>query len=157
MKTELFFRQRKRFVQVREAPFTGRYHQIVAALDQESRAALDRRTEYVRTAVEQFNSRLPRKGCEVLIAEVKVLLDDVCGPCFNTLRNLHLPPANIMIDPLNRDGRLKAQSIDIDPRQPIPPPFRNSAKKYKESFLNGCCTDHLVQGVIRPLLRVRNR
>ncbi|MBD0678674.1 DDE-type integrase/transposase/recombinase [Pseudomonas sp. PSB11] len=79
--------KRKRFVQVREAPFSGRYHQIVATLDEESRAALDRRTEYVRAAVERFNSRLPRKGCEALIAEVKVLIGDIRGPCFNTLRN----------------------------------------------------------------------
>lgn len=79
--------KRKRFVRVREAPFSGRYHQIVAALDQESRAALDRRTEYVRAAVERFNSRLPRERCEALIAEIKVLIGDSRPPCFNTLRN----------------------------------------------------------------------
>lgn len=79
--------KRKRFVQVREAPFAGRYHQIVAALDQESRAALDRRIEYVRAAVERFNSRLPRKGCKALIAEINELIGDGRPPCFNTLRN----------------------------------------------------------------------
>lgn len=79
--------KQKRFVLVREAPFSGRYHQIVAALDQEGRAALDRRTEYVRAAVEHFNGRLPREGCKALIAEIKVLIDDDRPPCFNTLRN----------------------------------------------------------------------
>ncbi|MNG19105.1 hypothetical protein D3C84_1032290 [compost metagenome] len=62
--------KRQRFVQVREAPFSGRYHQIVAALNQDSRAALDRRTAYVRAAVERFDSRLPREACRAMIAEV---------------------------------------------------------------------------------------
>lgn len=79
--------KRQRFVQVREAPFSGRYHQIVAALNQESRAALDRRTAYVRAAVERFKSRLPREDCKALIAEVKDIIGDTSPPCFNTLRN----------------------------------------------------------------------
>ncbi|MBH2032706.1 MAG: transposase family protein [Pseudomonadales bacterium] len=76
-----------RFVKVREAPFSGRYHQIVAALNQDSRAALDRRTAYVRAAIERFKTRLPREGCETLIAEVKDIIGDASPPCFNTLRN----------------------------------------------------------------------
>lgn len=76
-----------RFVKVREAPFSGRYHQIVAALNQDSRAALDRRTAYVRAAIERFKTRLPREGCETLIAEVKAIIGDTSPPCFNTLRN----------------------------------------------------------------------
>jgi putative transposase len=79
--------KRQRFVKVREAPFSGRYHQIVAALNQESRAALDRRTAYVRAAVERFKSRLPREDCKALIAEVKDIIGDTSPPCFNTLRN----------------------------------------------------------------------
>lgn len=79
--------KRRRFVQVREAPFSGRFHQIVAALDEKGRAALDRRTAYTRAAVEQFNSRLPRKGCEQLIVEVHERIGDLSPPCFNTLRN----------------------------------------------------------------------
>lgn len=79
--------KRGRFVRVREAPFSGRYHQIVAALDQESRAQLDRRIAYSRAAVERFNSRLPREGCQQLIAEVHARIGDLRPPCFNTLRN----------------------------------------------------------------------
>lgn len=79
--------KRKRFIKVREAPFCGRYHQIVAALDKASLAALDRRIAYVRAAVERFSSRLPREGCKALIYEIKDLIGDAHPPCFNTLRN----------------------------------------------------------------------
>jgi putative transposase len=79
--------KRHRFVKVREAPFSGRYHQIVAALDQDSRVAFDRRIAYVRAAVERFNSRLPRAACKALIADVKDIIGDTSPPCFNTLRN----------------------------------------------------------------------
>ncbi|WP_223557197.1 hypothetical protein [Pseudomonas sp. BF-R-01] len=79
--------KRQRFVQVREAPFSGRYPQIVAALNQDSRVAFDRRIAYVRAAVERFNSRLPRTACKALIVEVHDIIGDTSPPCFNTLRN----------------------------------------------------------------------
>jgi putative transposase len=89
--------KRQRFVLVPEAPFSGRYHQIVAALNQDSRAALDRRTAYVRAAVERFNSRLPRDACKALITEVKDSIGDTSRfPERRVPRKSDLPSAGLM-------------------------------------------------------------
>lgn len=77
----------KHFIKVREAPFSGRYPQIVADLDQSSRAALDRRKAYVEAALDRFNGRLPQGGCKDLISEIHVIIGDLRPPCYNTLRN----------------------------------------------------------------------
>ena len=79
--------KRKHFVRVREAPFSGQYHQIVADLDLKGLATLDRRKSYVEAAIERFNSRLPKEGCKALICEVHAIIGDPAPPCYNTLRN----------------------------------------------------------------------
>lgn len=75
------------FVRVREAPFAGRQHRIIAGLDERSRAALARCTAYVYASRERFGSRLPRAGTVALIKEVAEQLGDRKAPCYNTLRN----------------------------------------------------------------------
>src|SRR5450830_147730 len=68
------------FVRVREAPFAGRQHRIIASLDQQGQAALARRVGYVCPAVERFHSRLPRNGSEALIKEIAEHLGDLRPP-----------------------------------------------------------------------------
>lgn len=79
--------KRGRFTLVQAAPFAGRQHRIIAALDAAGQAQLDRRRAYTEAAVREFSSSLPREAGKALIERVHQAIGDSKAPCYNTVRN----------------------------------------------------------------------